>query len=282
MAVAGWSFSSGADEALVYGNIKDKDSEKWEKILQHANQYSSVGLLIGFALSGFAYTISPGSIFWISGAVIASSFIPLLALKESRSRSTNPKFANEFMAGVSAMLVPAVVKFIPIVVIVWGYFYAFGYGILRPIFLERGGFSPIESSYLLTLANAISLIGLTYVLKRAKQKIDLKLIVSLSSAACLAMYFSSPIIVGVGVVMAIVLEYLITPSIKSSVAEFLPDDQRATALSSMAFIKSGPYILLAPLLGYLSQAGKIQYVALVWGCLMLLCLYILYSRRQKL
>ena len=62
-----------------------------------------------------------------------------------------------------------------------------------------------------------------------------------------------------------------------------PERYRATVLSVGSFLRMLPYVLLAPIIGYLNTNGQLQYFLVAWA--LLICgaalLYVLPKRHSK-
>jgi len=57
------------------------------------------------------------------------------------------------------------------------------------------------------------------------------------------------------------------------------EDQRATVLSVASFIKSFPYVILAPIIGYLNTNNKLEYFLVVWS--IFICVSVVMYLRSK-
>ena len=59
-----------------------------------------------------------------------------------------------------------------------------------------------------------------------------------------------------------------------------PDEQRATVLSVASFLKSLPYIFLAPLIGYLNTNGTLEYFLITWAILIFVAVFFYVSAKR--
>jgi MFS family permease len=48
-----------------------------------------------------------------------------------------------------------------------------------------------------------------------------------------------------------------------------PEEERATVLSVASFLRTLPYVALAPLIGYLNTQGKLEYFLIAWPVLII-------------
>ena len=60
-----------------------------------------------------------------------------------------------------------------------------------------------------------------------------------------------------------------------------PEEQRATVLSVASFFKSLPYVLLAPIIGYLNTNGKLEYFLITWALLIFAAIALYLSAKKK-
>jgi MFS transporter, DHA3 family, tetracycline resistance protein len=274
LTVAGWSLSSGADEALFYENMPKKDQKTWERILDHGNRAASVSLLIGTFFSGLLYGWNKGSIFYFSGIGFILSALFLLKMTESKNLNEGSGYMSDFREGLKSLAGPNVRRYLPLILVVWGFYYTACYGLLRSILILNYGFSASSGSYILTIGNILVFILLTHRLKKSKPTSANRLLLLTTITACaslFAIFDNKP--VGIIVVLLItVMEFYISPAISSVLAEHLPSDQRATALSGVSFIKSLPYLFAAPAIGYLNNRGHLDYLMIGWAIAMIFSL----------
>jgi ABC-type nitrate/sulfonate/bicarbonate transport system permease component len=61
------------------------------------------------------------------------------------------------------------------------------------------------------------------------------------------------------------------------------EDQRATVLSVATFLKSTPYIALAPIIGYLNTTGRLEYFLISWSLLIVIAIgmYLIAKKRDS-
>jgi membrane protein DedA with SNARE-associated domain len=78
-------------------------------------------------------------------------------------------------------------------------------------------------------------------------------------------------------------EHVLQPFLSEVLNNRAPEAQRATVLSVASFFKTLPYVMLAPIIGYLSTNGKIEYFFVTWAILIFssVTLYILASKKDN-
>jgi hypothetical protein len=76
-------------------------------------------------------------------------------------------------------------------------------------------------------------------------------------------------------------EHVLHPFMSEVLNNRAPKDQRATILSVASFLRTLPYAILAPLIGYLSTAGKLEYFLVGWAVLILAAAVIYISLKKR-
>ena len=59
-----------------------------------------------------------------------------------------------------------------------------------------------------------------------------------------------------------------------------PEKQRATILSVASFLRTLPYVVLAPVIGYLSTNGKLNYFLVIWPCLIYVAVFVYLGNKR--
>lgn len=62
-------------------------------------------------------------------------------------------------------------------------------------------------------------------------------------------------------------EHVLQPFMSEVLNYRTTDDQRATVLSVSSFLRTLPYVVLAPVIGYLNTQGKLEYFLVIWALL---------------
>lgn len=62
-------------------------------------------------------------------------------------------------------------------------------------------------------------------------------------------------------------EHVLLGFMSESLNHRAPEEQRATVLSVASFLKSLPYVVLAPVIGYLSTHARMEYFFVAWAVL---------------
>jgi MFS family permease len=281
LVTAGWAFSSGADEALFYDALNyNKEGNDWKKLVSRGRQASLLAGLAAYLIGGYMYSISPGLPF-IACTFTALGIFPLLGIKEviRERKHKASKHLTVIKRGITELLKPELIGYLPIILIVQGLFYVFGYGLLRPILQTRFGFGASAGAWVLFVCGvtAFLLQRLQYkYIAVISEKFSITLITLSTATALLAGCFKIGH-VGFAVILVIyVNEFLLEPLISSGLNKHVESNHRATTLSAASFVKSLTYVVAAPLIGYLNVRGKlhIYFIAMAFLFMLAISIYL--------
>jgi MFS family permease len=276
---AGWSLRSGADTSLIYENYKlehEGSSKGWKALLVRGGKYAIIAELLGYFSGGYLYAWNHRAPFILFGICIMISGTILLTLKELPKVHSGLTYVKDLWAGVKQLLLPECRRYLPVLFIVNGLFYIFSTGLLRPILQSQFGFGAISSSWLLLGCGIFTLL-LQAVLQKTYSSDSEVRIFTLTMAVLIVALLAGSLSrnMAIGAVLIAVLysfEYLFTPWIDAGVNEQVSSQYRATALSAVSFVRSVPYVVLAPLIGYISEVGKVSIFTFIYALAVALAL----------
>jgi len=289
----GFGFISGADDALFFENLKFKrESTSWRKLVTRGQQFALTATLIATVVGGWLHTINP-RIPWVltSLAFIVATFI-IWPVKDTRPKNVRGKFAEEIKSyvqdikiGFSQFHLPQIKPYVPIILAVQGLFYVAGYGLLRIILLDRFTFSPFWGAVAVAICGVVTVWILSVLHKQADTLSEKRILMLVSLSAATALLLSIADIGLWGFVVILTLytgEYVLQPFMSEVLNKHAPERYRATVLSVGSFLRMLPYVVLAPIIGYLSTNGRLQYFLLAWALLIYgaALLYVLSKRHD--
>jgi MFS family permease len=288
----GVSFASGADEALFFENIKFKrDSVDWRKLVTRGSQFALTGSLVATVGGGWLHTINP-RIPWILTGVsfILSAFI-IWPVVDTRAKAARQKFTVELKdylrdikTGFGQFRRPALSLYVPLIVTVQGLFYTLGWGLLRIVLLDRFTFSPLLGSIVVAISIITTVWLLGYLHKHAERLSEKKVlsIMALGAAASLLLSVANIGLWGFVVILALYAgEHTLYPFMSEILNNSAPEKQRATVLSVGTFLRSVPYVALAPIIGALNTNDKLEYFLITWSLLILVALSVYLARKIR-
>lgn len=276
----GVSFVSGADEALFFDKLQFKEmSTDWRKLVTRGSQIALLGSTVAIIAGGWFYDFNPRIPWIFTGlAFIISAFL-IWSIKETRSVVANNKqkffvelkghlegIKEGFMEfGKSKLLL-----YVPIIITVQGLFYTVGWGLLRLILLDRFHFTVFAGSIVIATSSLITVGLLGYMHKHAERMSEKTVItlISILAAASLLLSMADIGIWGYFVILALYVgEHLMQPFMSEIVNYRTSEKHRATVLSVASFLRTMPYVALAPIIGYLNTENKLPCFLLVWSVL---------------
>ena len=280
----GVSFVSGADEALFFGKLNfDRSSVNWRRLVTRGSQIALVGSLLGIVIGGWLYSINPRIPWILTGLSFMSSAPFIWSIKDTRIEKQAKKFSVELKEhlasikmGFAQFRAPKLLLYIPIIISVQGLFYTSGWGLLRLVLLDRFHFDPFWGSLVIATSSLITVGILALMHKYAEKMSEKKIITLISLGAASSLLLS---LAGIGMWGFIVIfalyagEYVLYPFMSEILNNRAPEDQRATILSVASFLRTLPYVALAPIIGYLNTRGDLKYFLISWA--LLICLAVL-------
>lgn len=275
ITMIGISFASGADQALFFEKLKfEKNSVDWRRLVTRGTQFTLAGSLIAMIVGSFLHEISPRLPWIFTGLSFIGSVLVIWTLRDERAQNARQKFMVEIQEylrdikeGFKQFRLPALWLYVPIILTVQGLFYTAGWGILRLVLLDRFSFSPFGGAVALAVSSLITVGILAYMHKHA-EKVSEKQIITLISLSAGASMLLSLADLGVwGFVVIFILyagEHVLYPFMSEVLNNRAPDKQRATVLSVGSFLRTLPYVVLAPIIGYLSTTNNLEYFFIFW------------------
>jgi MFS family permease len=289
--MVGLSLASGADEALFFENLKfKKDSLDWRKLVTRVSQAGLIGGIVAMLLGGWLHTINSRIPWVLTGLAFIGAALVIWTVKDAQPKGRRQKvgaevkeyFAN-IKVGFAQFRLPQLRLYVPIIIVVQGLFYTVGFGILRLILLARFHFDPLWSSLTVASCSLITIAVLAVMHKHAGKISEKNALVaiSLSAAAGLLLALADIGLWGYTVILILYVgEHILSPFMSDILNKHAPDSQRATVLSVASFLKSLPYVLLAPLIGYLNAHGQLNYYLAGWA-LFICPVVLVYLARKK-
>lgn len=289
----GVSFVSGADDALFYENLKfDVNSAAWRKLVTRGSQVALIGTLFATITGGYLHSLDPKIPWILNGLAFLFTTVLIWPVRDTRPRKERQKFLPELVdylqdikSGFGQFRRPQLWLYVPYIITVQGLFYTAGYGLLRLVLLDRFGFDPLLGSVAIASSSLISVGFLAYLHRQADsvgEKQVLSTIAIMTATALLASLFNIGLWGYFVILILYVGEHVLYPIISEVINKKAKEEQRATVLSVASFLKTLPYIFLAPVIGYLSTINRLDYFLIIWATLIILAttLYLVLRRRN--
>lgn len=288
----GASFVSGADQALFFDKLQfTRNSTHWRRLVTRVSQIELIVRLFGIVLGGWLYTFNPRLPWILTGIVFIGSIIPLWSITEERSKEVVHSFLHGTKAylasikeGFSIFYTSKLRRYVPLIITVQGLFYTAGWGILRIILLDRFYFSPFAGSIVIATSALITVGILTYMHRYAEHLSEKRVLIIISLTAVASTILPLANIGMWGYVVILMLyagEHVLHPFMSEILNNQAQDYHRATVLSVASFLRILPYVVLAPIIGYLNTQRNLEYFLITWAVLVCIAIYIyLHSKKD--
>ncbi|MEK7471635.1 MAG: hypothetical protein AAB624_00095, partial [Patescibacteria group bacterium] len=213
------------------------------------------------------------------------------SVKDTRERESRKGFAvgvksylTNIKTGFAEFKLPKLWIYVPIIMTVQGLFYTNSYGLLRLVLLDRFTFSPFWGAVAIASSSLIT-IGLLSIMHKYADRLSEKRVlvfISLSAVAGLLLSLANIGMWGYIVILTLYAGgHLLNPFMSETINYHALENQRATILSVASFIKTLPYVALAPIIGYLNTTGKLNYFLLGWAGLIFIAILIYLSKKRQ-
>jgi MFS family permease len=282
--VVGLSFASGSDDALFYSALRyNPESTNWKKLVTRASKWTLAASLFATITWAYLHTIDPTypwyltalltsfSLFILSGVVDTGSYV------NSHLFRTIKNIYNSTLSGIRNFHHKGILVYIPIILWFQALYYAYWYWILRIILLERFHFSPFLWSIAMGSIILVSIWFLHRLEKNMEHIVEKQIFYSLWIITIFSLILA---IWDIGywwwitLLILYVGQRIIHPFVSDGLNKHAPEKERATILSVGSFLKSIPYVLLAPITGYLNNNGSLEYFLFLWSIVIVLSLFI--------
>ncbi len=289
----GVSFVSGADEALFFDQLKfKKESPLWRKLITRGSQIALIGTTTATILGGWIYGIDPRIPWIISGISLIGSVGVIWSIKDTRVKKGGQRVFDELKeqlisikTGFAEFFTTKLFLYIPIIITVQGVFYAAGWGLLKLVLMNRFYFDPFAGSIVIAACSLITVAVLGYMHKHAENLSEKKVLTLISFLATASLLLSVANIGWWGFLVILTLhagEYVLVPFMSEVVNYRTGENQRATVLSVASFLRTLPYVALAPIIGSLNTQNKLEYFLVFWAILIVsaVVIYLVFKKKD--
>lgn len=270
----GVSFVSGADEALFFDKLQFKQTVDWRKLVTRGSQIALVGSTTALILGGLLHQIDPRIPWILTGLSFISSVILIWSIKENRPEKAKQKLLAELSehlkdikSGFAEFGTKKLFLYVPIIIAVQGLFYTAGWGLLRLVLLDRFHFSPFAGSIVVSASSLITIGLLSFMHKYAERMSEKRILVFISAIAG-ASLLSSLFDIGIWgffVILSLYAgEHVLQPFMSEILNYRTEEKNRATVLSVSSFLRTMPYVALAPIIGFLNTQNTLEYFLITW------------------
>lgn len=288
--VIGLSFASGSDDALFYSALQyNPESSDWKKLVTRASKWTLWASLFATISWAYLHTINPVYPWYLTAFATLLSVVVLSRVPDTGTYMSSHLFDTiknvyrSTLSGIRSFHHKKILIYVPIIFWLQALYYAYWCWILRIILLDRFHFSPFMGSIAIGTIILVSIWSL-HVLEKKIEHIEEKRVFNLLGIMTLGSLIFAVWDVGywwwITLLVLYVGERMIHPFISDGLNKHAPDRERATILSVGSFLKSIPYVLLAPLIGYLNNGWDLEYFLIFWSVIIMSSLFV-YAHLRK-
>lgn len=288
----GIAFTSGADDALFFDALKfKKDSHEWRHVVMRGVQASRLAAFVALIAGGALYSIDYRLAWYLNAASFALAAAALWGMHDPKIEKVKMTFKSsiqEYLGmikqGYHEFTKPELRPYLPLIFSVQGLFYTVGFGLLRPVLVDRFTFDAFWGSVIVASSNIVTIAVLKYLMRKNQTIPEKRFLITISgiAAACLAATVFPIGKIGLLVVVYMqVAEHILYPFMSEILNRHAAPAHRATVLSFASLLKSLPYALLAPLIGWLNGIHHLEYYLIGWTILVVVStIYYVWQERK--
>lgn len=290
--MVGVAFVSGADDALFFERLNfDKASASWRKLVTRGTQASLVASLIAIIAGGWFHTFDPRLPWIMTGVSFLLTVAIIWPIRDTRKLerghfvSEVKEYLFHIKEGFREFTTSKFFLYVPIIITVQGLFYTAGWGLLRIVLLDRFHFSPFAGSLAVAASNLTTFIALYFLHRHAERISERQMLTVIALLAASSLLFAIADVGMWGYVVILVMyagEHLLHPFMSEILNHRASNERRATILSVGSFLRTLPYVVLAPVIGYLNTYDQLEYFLIFWAVMIIgaLLLYLTLKRRD--
>lgn len=266
----GASFYSGADESLMYDNLKKYGQEdQWKKIVTNKYIITISAALSATILGGLLFGISVRLPSIVRGVFFLLMLAPAIFLPENFGKKSSEKvkfkeYLQHIKDGMKQIMIPGVLKVVPLVAVIGGVLTTmYVGGILRPLLFVKAGYGGQSQSYFIGIAGIITALALMIYKKYLSHVSSLFIIWVIGFITLFSFFVLNVLPSNYWLLFLIIIQMmqgLYTPVTSDIINHQVSSKHRATTLSTLQLIQSLPYIVLAPLVGALADSSHYQLI----------------------
>ena len=294
-AIIGFSLVSGADEALFFEKLKfRKNSLHWRRLIMRYSQMAYLALIVAVPIGGFLYEINPILPFILTSIAMLISTAIVWNVRDEPSSQTKSKvkisskeFRDYFASikdGLRIFTGKKLRIYVPIILAVQGLLYFFDQGLLTIAFMDRFHFSESFGGIVIGAASLFAVVALHFMHKYAA-KLGEKLVITALSLLIIASLVMAIFDIRMFGIFVILILYsgdgIIYPFISEVINKHTSNSSRSTVLSTASVLRMLPYILLAPLVGWLNTCGELWIFLTATSILIVMAWAYYVSRKRR-
>lgn len=265
MFTIGMALVSGSDDALVYDSLEaEGKAGLWDRIVARKFQIMHAVTIASFLVGGLLYVLHFRLPFIMAGVGALAGLLIASTFKEVHQRADGfgvADYVRQNCDGMRYIFRRHMRLYASMAIVVLGVGYAFDLGVIKPLILDRLGFTANAQAVINAVIGVVAILALTWLSWLRKffgEKRGLVLLALVMAIGFTVVSFPVGWIGLIAVAAIFVANGLVEPWLNDVVQREALSSHRATALSTLALLQKLPYVVLAPLAGAYSSTGELS------------------------
>ncbi len=286
IAGLGWSFSSGAREALVYDFLKEKKLEKYNsKVVGIEEAIYFFSLAVSAFFGSIMFKFDSTLPYWVTIVAMSFGILSLFFIKEAKYKKRKIPLTSlqQFKEGISNVLKNPVLLSLLLLYIPIFFFYDAWFNANQPILVSLGLPLTILGVYQMfrTIIGALGGLFLPKMLNYFSHRTLLMSIIVIQVIAWVTLGSNNLWFVIIFSFIFLLLRQLWNYVDADIIHKHIKSDVRASTLSARQMMISGIWIFIPWLMGYLVNTYNRNILFPIFGGIILLVAFPIYLARKK-
>ena len=263
----GFAFMSGADNALIYDSLKERDQEdRYDRVLANSGILATASLIVTTFVGALMYNVSPGmphymmGVFQLIGCVLAFRLVEPKIKDAAKEKFTFAAYRQQLSNGFRHLMTPALWGFLPMMFALLGITELMRASLVQPALAANMGFGPEAQSGIFALQLFVAMFAanaMPFLRRRLGDWIGLVLMTFLLMigmwGAAWGLGFT-----GLGFLIVIrIAGDLANPWVSVIINKHIHSKDRSTTLSTVSLFGKLPYVLTAVIAGDMAQRNQL-------------------------
>jgi MFS family permease len=290
----GAALISGADEALFFEKLQyKKDSLHWRKFVTRTTQMVHIAGFVAIPIGTLLYQVDNRLPFIINGLALVVAAILIWNIRDTQPKRTKQpltksigEYVGNIKSGFHIISSKTLRIYVPIILALEGLLYAFDWGMLKLVLMDRFHIDVSLGGWVMTGASVLAVLLLYFMHKYAHHLSEKRALTMLCFAVCIVLIMSAYDIRLFGIAVIAVLyicDSALYPFISEAINHNTSSANRSTVISFASFLRALPYVLLAPVIGWLNTRGQLWLFLIFMAVLIMMAWvnYIIHKRRDS-
>jgi MFS family permease len=264
VAQLGWALYSGTAEAFAYDSLQDRSAHhRYDQVIAASHFLLIITMAVSIIAGGFLFSLNFRFPFYALAIAYALGFVTTFAITEPHTIRHHFSLTNYFVQlsrGIKQLLGKQLRRFFLIFFVLLGLDYLFNWSLLKPAMAISFGFLAKEQSIAYAIMGIVCAMATGFFPYLRRLVSDTTGIISLAIVLALAYIVAGFALGWYGIVVMITIALVGQFSVMWAsviVNREIPSEDRATTLSTLAFMSKIPNVVLCAWMAHLIDLGKL-------------------------